>query len=98
MFLYTGNTGKHYVLKEVETGDSMADRWSITKTVGGFVALESEDPAVDATRVRLYEYTIEPYGVSNDKGSSGGGCDFGAGAAGSLILLAALWVTRKGKM
>ncbi|MDR1621843.1 MAG: hypothetical protein LBS00_05665, partial [Synergistaceae bacterium] len=43
--------------------------------------------------------------VSEDTGtgggvtpSSSGGCDFGAGAVGSLILLAALWATRKGKM
>ncbi|MDR2528332.1 MAG: endo-1,4-beta-xylanase [Synergistaceae bacterium] len=100
MFLYTGSADKHYVLKEVEEGDSTADRWSITKTVGGFVALESDDPTADATKVRLYEYVIEPYSlpVDSDDGERShiGGCDFGAVGSLMLILVAALWVTRKG--
>ncbi|MCL2146781.1 MAG: Ig-like domain-containing protein, partial [Synergistaceae bacterium] len=81
MFLYTASEDQHYVLKEVLTGaTNMTDLGSnntavIIPTIGGFVAMKANGPE-DATEVKLYEYTIEPYvdipatGVSLDKYST----------------------------
>ena len=67
MFMYSEDSGKHYVLKEVETGDTPArdsgnaisQRQSAT---GGFVAMRADSPDA-GTRVKLYVYDIEPYTV-----------------------------------
>jgi hypothetical protein len=65
MFMFSESTEKHYVLKEVDngntpardTGNAISQRQS---SRGGFVALEAGSPEA-GTRVKLYVYDIEPY-------------------------------------
>jgi hypothetical protein len=76
MFLYTGTgaANQHYVLKEVENGNTpkldagnaISQRQAST---GGFIALQAGSP-VEGTSVKLYTYDIQPY-VSGDLNGDG---------------------------
>ena len=78
MFMYSEDTSKHYVLKELEigatpsrdTGNAISQRQSST---GGFVAMEADSPSA-GTKVKLYVYDIEPYDDEDDPGTGDHDC------------------------
>lgn len=90
MFLYTGRgaTNQHYVLKEVEggntpnrdAGNAISQRQGST---GGFVAMPAASPEM-GTNVRLYAYDTKPYVYGDVNGDNAVMCSDLSAATASI--------------